>query len=1164
MPAVAVTDWGNLYGALYFDKAIKKYGGGYLKPIYGMEIGVTVSGAGPLKRHMILIAETTEGFWNLCRLSSKAHCDFGYDETGLDPQLPLDYILEHSEGLICLTGGMKGVLSSFLLQGQMEEAQKTLKKLKSTFGENRLFLELQDSGLSAQNKCNEQALVWAKREGLPLVATCDAHYMTRDDAFAHEIWLMVDQKINLEENPRSALVSQEFYFKEAAEMQEAYSHLPSAISNTVDIANRCNVNLKFSDDSGKRIYHIPDFKEAGFESSEQQFRHECEEGLKVRLEQAGFADPEKDKEKIQEYHDRLEYELGIINEMGFAGYYLIVADFVNWAKDNDCPVGPGRGSGAGSLCAYCLSITDVDPIEFGLLFERFLNPERVSMPDFDIDFCQARRHAVIRYVADKYGQDKVSQIVTFAKEQSKNALKDVGRVLGLSFGETNRLTKLIPSVQMKPLTIAETIDEVDEFRQVMEENPKVKQTTDIALRIEGALRQPGVHAAGVIIASDELEKLAPLSRDVNGNYICQWDMKTSEEAGLVKFDFLGLVTLDLMHLACKWVNKRSEPEAKTLNYENIPMHDARIYELIGRGDTLGVFQLESSGMQNLCVRMRPDRFEDVSAVVALFRPGPLDAGMVDDFVNRKHGKAEVEYMFPEMEPVLNETYGVIVYQEQVQALAKVIAGYTLGGADLLRRAMGKKIKAEMEAQRTTFVEGAVKKGFPEKDAGELFDLIEKFAGYGFNKSHTIAYGKLSVQTAYLKAVYPTEFFTALLTIESDNTDKLARYIQDARSRKLQILPPDINASETEFAIQAEGIIRFGLAAIKGVGESAVEEIIRARREGEGFKDLFDFLKRVNLKKINKRTLEFLIKAGAFDSLEAEGKDPKSPREARGLYLANMERSLEWAQKIAEEKAAGQTSLFGGDDGDSSFGAQQGPSLEEALVITEKEQLQWEKELLGVYVSGSPLDRYMERARVAGAKNIFDLGEVSPKTVVTLAVVVSDIREVRVKRGRMAGENMGILQLEDASGSLEMISFPEHYKEYSELIKSNSPLLIRAELEFEDDKPKLLCGKVSIQGKPALEDLAMVEDRLPNEVDIAVDVDRVEGKFSIESLYSEMADILRKHRGPIPVSLNILKAGVFNTRLDLGPDYHVLWGPNLQNELQQILALPGALEIEAKY
>lgn len=1166
MPAVAVTDWGNLYGALYLQKAAKSKCEGKVKPIYGMEIGVTVSGTGPFLRHLVLIAESTEGFWNLCRLSSLAHTEYGFQNEELKPQLPLEIILQNSEGLIVLTGGMKGIINSFLLQDQPQEAIKTLDKMALALGPQKLFLELQDSGLSPHMKCNEQLQHWAQTKGLPLVATCDAHYMAREDALAHEIWMMVDQKLTLEENPRSALVSQEFYVKTADEMRESFSHLPEAIDNTLAIAERCNVKLKFSDKDGKRIYHLPDFKKEGFKNSDEIFRADCTTGLKWRLGQIGIGEIEtgENAEKQKPYWERLEYEMKIIESMGFAGYYLIVSDFVTWAKNNEIPVGPGRGSGAGSLCAWVLNITDLDPIEYGLLFERFLNPERVSMPDFDIDFCQERRHEVIKYVADKYGRDRVCQIITFAKEQSKNAIKDVGRVLGLSFGETNRITKLIPSVQMKPLSIQEALDEVEEMRQVAEENPKVKQTIDIGMRIEGALRQAGVHAAGVIIAGQPLNNLSPLSKDVNGNLICQWDMKISEEAGLVKFDFLGLVTLDLMDLACRWVNKRTEPEAQKLNYQNIPIHDPRIYELVARGDTLGVFQLESGGMQNLCVRMKPDRFADISAIAALFRPGPLEAGMVDDYINRKQGKAKVEVPFPAMQAVLSETYGVIVYQEQVQELAKVIAGYTLGGADLLRRAMGKKIKAEMEAQRATFVDGAVKNGYPKDKSGELFDLIEKFAGYGFNKSHTYAYAMLAAQTAYLKSVYPTEFFTALLTIEKGDTDKLARYIQDARKRKMNVLPPDVNESESDFAVVGESTIRFGLSAIKNVGESAVAEILQARKDGQGeFKDLFDFLNRVNLKKINKRNLECLIQAGAFDTLGSRGPNPKSARELRGLYLGTVEKAVEWASKIAEEKAAGQESLFGLLDTPRAQ-SQQGPSFGEALVVTEREMLGWEKALLGVYVSGSPLDKYMERALVSGAKPIFDFAEMAPKTVVTLACVVTELREVRVKRGRMAGENMGIIKLEDPSGQIELVSFPEHYKEFSNLFKSGSPLLIRAELDFEEDKAKLLCGKLSIGGGLSVEDLSKVEDRPPTHVKIGVHLDRVEGKFSVESLYSEMADILRKHHGHVPVTMNVLKSGFFNTQLDLGPDYHVHWGANLKQELEQIIAVPGAIQIDAQH
>ncbi len=1161
MPAVAITDWNNLYGALYLQKATKK---SPVKPIYGMELGVLVDKTGPFLRHIVLLAETNEGFKKLCKLSSRAHTVHGYREGELRPHLPFEELLQDTEGLICLTGGLKGIINSFLVQEQEGEAKKVFDQLLQAFGPKNLFLELQDSGLTGQVRCNETLVGWGKKHGVGLVATSDAHYTAREDAFAHEIWMMVERKMTLDENPRSALVSQEFFLKTPEEMVDAFSHLPEAIENTLKIAERCNVSLKFADKEGKRIYHLPDFKKEGFSSANEIFRHECTEGLKKRLGQLRATKEVADGEAAEKpYWERLEYEIGVIAKMGFSGYYLIVSDFIRWAKSNDIPVGPGRGSGAGSLCAYSLDITDLDPIGYGLLFERFLNPERISMPDFDIDFCQARRSEVIQYVADKYGRDRVCQIITYAKEQSKNALKDVGRVLGLSFTETNRITKLIPSEAAKPFSIQRSLDEVAELKQLVGENSKIQQTVDIALKIEGALRQAGVHAAGVIIAGQPLDELAPLSKDVNGNLICQWDMKTSEEAGLVKFDFLGLVTLDLMDLTCKWVNKRPEPEAKSLNYQNIPIHDPRTYEMLARGDTLGVFQLESGGMQNLCVRMKPDKFWDISAIVALFRPGPLEAGMVDDYINRKHGKAAVEVMFPAMNEVLKETYGVIVYQEQVQELAKVIAGYTLGGADLLRRAMGKKDAKEMAAQRATFTEGAVKNKYPAEKAAELFDLIEKFAGYGFNKSHTAAYALLSVQTGYLKAVYPTEFFTALLTIDKDNTDKLSRYIADARQRGIEILPPDVNESELDFAIVKEKVIRFGLSAIKNVGEGAVEDILEARNKGAPFKDLFDFLMRVNLRKINKRTVESLIQAGAFDSMApALGMD-KSVRDLRAAYLATLEKAVEWAQKLAEEREAGQISLFGGSNGSAGLD-QQRPPYDKGTVLSEREIFGFEKQLLGVYVSGSPLDKYLERAKHEGAMPIFDLAGKNPKDTVTVACLVSELREVRVKRGRMAGENMAIIKLEDPSGQIELISFPEHYKEFQVLLKSGLPLMVRAELDFEEDKPKLIAGNVSMKGRLSIEDLTAIQEKAPREIRIGVDLDKLEGRMRAETLYAEMAEILRKHSGPLPVNMVLSKSGQFQTRVDLGQGFRAQWGLKLREELEGVVAIPGVLKAEAVY
>jgi DNA polymerase-3 subunit alpha len=1148
MPAVALTDWGNLYGALHFWKAAKEHPG--LKPIYGMELGVVLPDFGSQLRHVVLLASDSVGWQTLMRLSSMAHAEYGLDGELLRPHVPLDRLIENSQGLFCLTAGLKGILNSLYLQNQESAALQVLEKLRSAFDE-RLFLELQDTGLSPQLECNRWLRDLAAKNGLGCVASSDVHYASPEDAFAHEVWMMVSQKMTLEQNPPSPHTSKSFCLKSEEEIREAFSDFPEAVDNTVWIADRCNHKFSFKDAAGKRIYHLPDFSQAGTDQN-QVFREAAVEGLKQRLQERA-----QDQKIWNEYQARLEFEVQTIIQMGFAGYYLIVSDFIRWAKSHNIPVGPGRGSGAGSLVAYVLDITDLDPIEHGLLFERFLNPERVSLPDFDVDFCQQRRHEVIDYVSKKYGQDRVSQIVTFAKEQSKNALKDVGRVLGLSFAETNRLTKFIPSVQMKPMTLEQSLEAVSEFRDLVATDPKVRQTVELAKRLEGALRQPGVHAAGVIISSAPIAEVAPVSRELGGGLITQWDMKMSEEAGLVKFDFLGLVTLDLMDLACEWIRKRPEPEAEALRYNTIPVHDPRAFELISKGDTLGVFQLESGGMQSLCTRLKPDRFADIAAINALFRPGPLESGMVDDFINRKHGRAKVEVMFPDMEPILRETYGVILYQEQVQEIAKELAGYTLGGADLLRRAMGKKNVKEMLEQRSAFVEGCVRGGKDATRAGELFDLIEKFAGYGFNKSHAAAYAMLAVQTAFLKAVYPTEFFTALLTIEKEDTERLARYIADARARGLEILAPDVNESELNFSIVGPKKIRFGLSAIKNVGEGAVESILEARRAGGAFGDLFDFTKRVDPRKINKRQLESLIQAGAFDS--AAEREQISRTQLRGRYLASVERALEWANREIDELAAGQTSLFQIHQAQES--AKNKPDYKRPeKELSEREILSWERELLGIYLSGSPLDRFKDRAQAAGARALFELKEVAAGTEVTVAVTVAELREVRVKKGRRAGEMMGIAKVEDSTASMELVSFPDHYKEFQALLKSDKPLIVRAELDFEEEKPKLLCGQVSRSSKLSVEDLSEVEVRWPKKLRVDLNLSKIEGSVSSNLALEELQKLLSRYPGTVPVDLVLTRMGQFQTTLSLGSRFGVRPVQELYRDADRMLAIPGSVRM----
>jgi DNA polymerase-3 subunit alpha len=1150
MNSVALTDWGNLYGSLYFLKAAQKYN---LKPIFGVELGVRRRDN--LLRHVVLLAQNNEGYKNLERLVTRAHVEFGFEKDELKPQIPFEVLKDSCDGMICMTAGMKGIVNSFLLQDQEGEAKDVITDLNEIF-KDRFYLELQETGISQASDANEWIIGEARRRGIPLVATADCHYVKSEDAFAQEVWMMVGRGFTLNHNPRTSLASGEFYIKSPEEMRMAFASVPEALDNTLRIAEQCNVKLSFKDKEGKRIYYLPAFepKKASpttkAKTQDEFFAEECAEGLAKRLAELKIVDPEQ----VKIYQDRIDYEVRVIIEMGFAGYYLIVSDFIRWAKAQGIPVGPGRGSGAGSLAAYVLDIVDIDPIENRLVFERFLNPERVSLPDFDIDFCQQRRFEVIQYVSEKYGRDHVCQIVTFLKEQSKAALKDVGRVMGFAFGETNRLTKLIPVVQGKPFTIDEAMEQVREFKDLIDSDPRTKQLVELARTIEGGLRQPGVHAAGVIIASKAVADLAPMSVDLQGNPITQWDMKMSEEAGLVKFDFLGLVTLDLLDLACKWIRETQKNE---ITYDKIPINDPRAYELIGAGDTLGVFQLESSGMQNLCVRMKPDRFDDIAAINALFRPGPLESGMVDDFIARKHGKIAFETQFPEMKEVLSDTYGVIVYQEQVMELARVISGYTLGGADLLRRAMGKKIHAEMEAQRENFVTGAEGLGRDPAKASELFDLIAKFAGYGFNKSHASAYAKISVQSAQLKAAYPVEFFTALLTIEKENTDKLARYIQDAKRRGLLILPPDVNESVGDFACIDSKTIRFGLSAIRNVGDAATEVIIEARKKGP-FKDLWDFISRVDTRRINKRVVESLIQAGAFDSMVSAG---QSARGLRGFYLGNSESAIKWAASKSEDQSAGQFSLFGDATGKSELPR---PPTQASIEVDEKQSLKWEKDLLGVYLSGHPLDKHAAKLERLQVIPLHRLEDMPAKTKVLVAGVVSDFRELRIKRGRRAGEFMAAFKLEDATSHVEIVSFPDHYKEYSALFKSDSPLLMRAELDFEEDKPRLLCGEIALQGELAVQSLEDMREEWPRKIELELSLDKIVNVIGHDRLFVEIANVLSKHRGPVPVELLMLKGGRFQTRMSVGSDYHVQPSPQLLSELQNIVSIPDFLKIKKEY
>lgn len=902
MPAVALTDYGNMFGAIEFYFACKDKN---VKPILGLEAYIAPGSRlekkqdanqrysdivlGP--RRLVFLAQNNEGYQNLCKLSSVGYQEGFYWK----PRIDYDVLKEYSRNLICLSGTQRGeVIDTFLKEGS-EAALNKVKFLKEIF-DDRFYLEI--SRTLPQNNDVQKSIHDFLKEAskicsVPLVATNDVHYMTQDDQIAQEVLVCIGSNKTLSDEARFKLGSSEFYFKSQEKMQSLFSDLPEAISNTQVIVDRCDVKFKLKDDQGKAIYHLPSFPTQEGRSVKDEIYHRAHEGLVERFEELKNVGSEVPEEKKPEYFKRLEYELSIIDRMGFNGYFLIVQDFINWAKNRDIPVGPGRGSGAGSLVAYSLKITDLDPIPNFLLFERFLNPERISMPDFDIDFCQDRRQEVIQYVTDKYGQDSVSQIITYGKLQTRAALKDVGRVLGMTFPEVDAVSKLIPD--KLGVTLTESLEMEPRIRETMETNPTVQTLVELALKVEGLVRHAGIHAAGVIIADGQLVKHAPMYKGADGENVVQYDMKHAEKIGLMKFDFLGLKTLTHIHHALRLVKENRGVEVLE---KNIPIQDHKIYELLSRGDTAGVFQFEGEGITDATRKIKPTSFADITAITSLYRPGPM--ANIPEFTKRKHGEAPVEYLLPETKQVLEETYGIMVYQEQVMGIASLIAGYSLGEADMLRRAMGKKIKEEMDQHRERFMKGAIERGHDKQKSEELFDLMYKFADYGFNKSHAAAYSVITAQTAWVKHYYPAEFFAALLSTEVGDTDKVVKYVKDAQKRGLVVKPPHVNFSDYLFTVKGEEIY-FGLGGIKGVGSAAVEAIIEARNQqpDKKFNSLDEFFEAVDLRRVNKKVIECLIKAGAFDGFEHH----------RAQLFSGYSKYLDRAIGAQKDKDLGQVSLF---------------------------------------------------------------------------------------------------------------------------------------------------------------------------------------------------------------------------------------------------------------
>ena len=1014
-PALALTDQNNLFGWVKFYRAALGAG---VKPIAGVDLMVANPDDASRPDRIVLLCQNRTGYLNLTRLITRAYVEGQH--LG-QPRVEKAWFDGAADGLIALSAGRAGDIGRALLAADGQQARSLLADWRVLFGD-RFYLELHRTGREHEESYLHDAVALAAEQGVPVVATNDVHFIKPTDFDAHEARVCIHDGRTLDDPHRSREFSEQQYLRSSQEMAELFSDLPEALENTVEIAKRCNLSMTL----GKAV--LPDFPIPAERTMEQHFRTLAEEGLRQRMAvlfPAGVSEQDQ-----ATYTARLDRELGVISSMGFAGYFLIVADFIQWAKDNDIPVGPGRGSGAGSLVAYALRITDLDPIKYDLLFERFLNPERVSMPDFDIDFCMDNRDRVIDYVVQRYGRDRVAQIITYGSMAAKAVVRDVGRVLGHPYGFVDKLAKLIPFEL--GITLDKALESEETLRKRYEEEDDVRGLIDLARSLEGLTRNAGKHAGGVVIAPTPLTDFTPLycEQGASGT-VTQFDKDDVEAVGLVKFDFLGLRTLTIIDWAVKNINqRRARSDEAPLDISTIPLDDVAAYALLKRCATTAVFQLESRGMKDLIKRLQPDCFEDIVALVALFRPGPLQSGMVDDFINRKHGRTPVVYPHPALEPILKPTYGVILYQEQVMQIAQELAGYTLGGADLLRRAMGKKKPEEMAKQREIFVKGSTERGVEEKTATHIFDLMEKFAGYGFNKSHSAAYALLSYQTAWLKAHYPAAFMAAVLSADMDNTDKVVTLIDECRDMKLSVRPPDVNLSFTMFTVRDDGRIQYGLGAVKGVGESAVDDLVAERAKNGPFKNLFDLCHRVDLRRLNRRMMEALIRCGALDEIGPN----------RASLMENLTAATQAAEQATRDASLGQSDLFGG----GAVADVAPPQFVEVPEWSKEQRLLGEKETLGLYLTGHPINRYKDELAQFVTARIVDLKPDRDQEVLIAGLVVA----MRTMNSRK-GDRMAFITLDDRTGRIELAVFPESYRQYRDLLVKDRLLVVKGNVSMDE-------------------------------------------------------------------------------------------------------------------
>ncbi|MFM5742135.1 DNA polymerase III subunit alpha [Aeromonas veronii] len=1114
MPALALTDQMNMCGLVRFYGAAHGKG---IKPIVGADFWVQSDELGDEQFRLTLLAMDNDGYQNITLLISR-----GYQRGHVQgrPVIDKSWLAEHAKGVIVLSGGREGDVGKFLLKGNRQMTEQCVAFYQTHFPD-AYYLELLRTGRPDEEVYLHMAVAIATEFELPVVATNEVVFLNADDFDAHEIRVAIHDGYTLMDKRRPRRYSPQQYLRSQEEMAELFADIPEALENTVEIAKRCNVTVRLGE------YFLPNFP-TGDMTTKDFLVAKSKEGLEERLEFL-FPDPAVRAERRPEYDERLDIELKVINQMGFPGYFLIVMEFIQWSKDNGIPVGPGRGSGAGSLVAYALKITDLDPLEFDLLFERFLNPERVSMPDFDVDFCMDRRDEVIEHVSDMYGREAVSQIITFGSMAAKAVVRDVGRVLGHAYGFVDRISKLIPPDP--GMTLAKAFEVEPKLPELYEQDEEVKDLIDMARRLEGVVRNAGKHAGGVVIAPTKITDFAPLYCDDEGHHpVTQFDKNDVEYAGLVKFDFLGLRTLTIIDWALGMINPRLAKEGKPpVDIAAIPIDDKKSFDLLQRYETTAVFQLESRGMKDLIKRLRPDCFEDMIALVALFRPGPLQSGMVDNFIDRKHGNEAISYpdekwQHESLKPILEPTYGIILYQEQVMQIAQTLAGYTLGGADMLRRAMGKKKPEEMAKQRAGFEEGAVKNGVDGELAMKIFDLVEKFAGYGFNKSHSAAYALVSYQTLWLKTHFPAEFMAAVMTADMDNTDKIVTLVDECQRMGLTVIPPDVNTGRYRFSVNEDGHIVYGIGAVKGVGEGPIDAILSARDQDGPFRDLFDFCNRVDIKKLNKRVMEKLILSGAMDRLGPH----------RAALMATLEEAMRAAEQHAKAQAVGQVDMFGVlteeiDDVKKAFA--------NVPHWPDKVWLEGERETLGLYLTGHPINQYSSELRRYTSGRLCDLHPTSRDTVTTAAGLVIAARSMVTKRGN----KMGIFTLDDRSGRLDVTLFSEALEKYEELMQKDRILVVSGQVSFDD-----FSGGLKMSARELL-DINDARERFARAIRISLDEQRIDDRF-----FPRLCEILEPARaGVCPVQVNYRRPGS-RVRLTLGTEWRVTPTDQLIDDLRVLL------------